>query len=205
MVYLNFTKIAPDPPNDPTVDEATQLNANWALLDTKLQPYVTGGTITSVEQGQEYIDNNFRFAVYDGGGNVPDDIDAAWSAWTAFPMASGRSVRTSFTPRWRNNSLLRMVECAGGMQYDAAANVFPMGSLVVMNGDVSGSPPLSMLPVGGKFVGQAATALTGGTSVTAGAYIVVDSGTSFVRLSAQYLGGGGGGNFIQLDQVWWWY
>jgi hypothetical protein len=57
-------------------------------------------------------------------------------------------------------------------------------------------------------VGQLATALTGGTSVAAGAYAIVEnpSGTSsFTRIRLQYLGGGGGGNFIMLDQLWWWY
>lgn len=208
MVYFNFLKVAPAAPNDPVVNEVTQINNNWDHLDLKLQPYMIGGTISGVETGQEFFDSNFRYAVWDGAATIiPDDIDAGWSAWTNFPIASGRFARAGFTPKWRNNSLYRMVECTGGFNFDAGAGAWPMGTAFLLNGDTSGSPPASMVPVGGRHVGQAATALTGGTSVVAAARIVAEipGGSSFVRLTGQYMGAGGGGNFIQLDQVWWWY
>lgn len=209
MAYFNFNKITPPAPNDPLVDEAAQLNANWDHLDLKLQPYMSGGAIVNLETGQEFFNVGFNFSVWDGAATVtPDDIADNWSAWTNLPMATGRVVRTGFQPKWRNNPLLRMVELTGGVIFDGAAAAWPMGTSFLLNADSSGSPPLSMLPVGGKHVQQAAAALTGGTSVAAGAHIVVQNpgGTSgFVRVAAQYLGGGGGGNFIMLDQVWWWY
>jgi hypothetical protein len=210
MAYLNFNKITPPAPDDPLVNEVTQLNDNWDQLDSKLQPYLVGGTISNVETGQEFFSGaNFRYAVWDGAATiVPDDIDAGWSAWTNLPMASGRFVRSGFQPKWRNNSTYRMVELSGGVQFDSGAGTWTLGSSFLLNADSSGSPPLSMLPVGGKVICQAATGLTTGTSVVASARIVVENpgGTSsFVRISGQYMGGPGGGNFIMLEQVWWWY
>lgn len=207
--YLNFSKILPPKPNDPVVDEAAQLNANWDLLDTKLAPYMgIGGTLTLTEAGQEYFDTNVRFAVWDGAAaRIPDDIDAAWSAWTAMPMSSPRVIRPSFTFRWRNNSILRMVELSGGVLFDGAASAWTMGSKFTLNADSSGAIPASMVPIGGTRISPCATALTAGTNVVCGAIATIDKpgGNTFCRVQAQYMGGSGGGNFIQLDQVWWWY
>lgn len=204
--YLNFNKITPAAPNDPNVNEVTQLNDNWDYLDTKLSPFINGGTLTLAQAGQEYLDGSFRFAVWDGAaGRVPDDIDAAWSAWTNIPMATTRTIRTGYQPKWRSNSLLRKVELTGGVQFNAAADPWTMGSSIVFNALSAGSPSNTLGPIGGKHIAQCAVALTGGTSVTAGGYITIDTSGSFVRMACQYLGGGGGGNFVMLEQVWWWY
>lgn len=208
MVYLNFQKITPAAPNDPQVNEVTQLNDNWDTLDAKLLPYMSGGSISGIETGQEIFASGFRFGVWNGSTTrIPDDIDAAWSAWTALPMSSPRVARGGFTPRWRNNSLLRMVELSGGVLFNAAADPWTMGSLFTVNSDTSGAIPSSMTPVGGTSRSPAATGLTAGTTVVAGALIIIDKpgGNTFNRIQAQYMGGPGGGNFIMLDQVWWWY
>jgi hypothetical protein len=209
MAYLNFTKITPAAPNDPNVNEVTQLNDNWDQLDAKLQPLIIGGTLINVEVGQEFPDNSFNFAVWDGAASVtPDDIAQAWTAWTNLPMATGRFIRSTFQPKWRDNPLTRQIQLTGGVQFDSGAGAWPMGTSFLLNADSSGSPPLSKLPIGGKHVQTAAAALTATPAVTAGAHIIVENpgGTSgFVRVKAQYMGGPGGGNFIMLDQVWWWY
>lgn len=204
--YLNFTKITPASPNDPFVDEVAQLNNNWDLAETKLTPYMLGGAITMTQAGQESFDGSFRYGVWDGAAlRIPDDIDAAWSAWTAIPMLAPRAIRPSFTPRWRSNSLLRMVELSGGIQFDNVASVWTMGSSFQFNALSAGSPANTLGPVGGKHVSPCATALTAGTSVTANGIVTIDVSGSFVRMAAQYLGGGGGGNFMELEQVWWFY
>lgn len=206
MAYINFTKIAPPTPNDPTVNEVTQINDNWDQLDLKLQPYMIGGSIVNLEEGQEYFNGSFNFTVWDGtAGVVPDDIAQGWSAWTNLPMLAPRVIRSGFQPKWRSNPLYRMVELSGGILFDAGANPWTMGSSFQFNQLAAGSPASSFVPVGGKHISQAATALTGGTSVASGAYITIDSSGGFVRMAAQYMGGGGGGNFVMLDQVWWWY
>lgn len=204
--YFNFTKITPVAPNDPLVDEVTQLNNNWDQLETKLTPYMNGGAIGMAQAGQETFDGSFRYAVWDGAAlRIPDDIDAAWSAWTAIPMLAPRVIRPSFTARWRSNSILRMVELSGGIQFDAAANPWTMGSSFQFNTLGAGSPANTLGPIGGKHVSPVATALTAGTSVTANGIVTIDTSGSFVRMAAQYLGGGGGGNFMELEQVWWFY
>jgi len=204
--FFNFTKIIPPTPNDPLVDEVAQLNANWDHLDLRLTPLMNGGTLTLAEAGQEYLDSNSRFAVWDGAAaRVPDDIDSAWSAWANIPMLAPRAIRPSFQPKWRSNSLIRKVELSGGIQFDSSANPWTQGSSFQFNALSAGSPANTLGPVGGKHINQCATGLTGGTSVTAGGYITIDTSGSFVRMAAQYLGGGGGGNFVELDQVWWWY
>lgn len=204
--YLGFTKILPPKPNDPVVNEATILNGNWDLLDTKLQPYMIGGTLTLSEIGQEYFDADFRYAVWDGSsGILPDDIDSAWSAWTNIPMLAPRVIRSAFQPKWRSNSLIRKVELTGGIQFDASANPWTMGTSFQFNSLAAGSPANTLGPIGGKHISPCAVALTGGTSVTAGGYVTIDTSGSFVRMACQYLGGGGGGNFVMLDQVRWWY
>ena len=208
MTYFNFTKITPPAPNDPLVDEVAQLNNNWDHIDTKLSPYLTGGTLTDVETGQEFLDTNLRFAVWDGAAiRIPDDIDGAWSAWTALPMFAPRVARASYTPRWRNNSAYRMVELAGGAQFNVAQDPWTLGGYFTLNADSAGAIPASMIPIGGTHVSQAAAALSAGTTVVAGAMIRIDKpgGNTFCRVSVQYMGGPGGGNFIQLDRVWWWY
>lgn len=207
MAYLNFTKITPPAPNDPTVNEVTQLNDNWDHLDLKCQPYLVGGSVTDIEVGQEFLDVNFRFAVWNGGQRIPDDIDGAWSAWTALPMLAPRVIRPSFTPRWRNNTAYRMVELSGGVYFNAAQDPWTLGSYITINGDVAGAIPASMIPIGGVHTGQAAAALSAGTTVVAGAMVTIDKpgGNTFCRIRGQYMGGPGGGNFIQLDRIWWWY
>lgn len=205
MPYFNFNKVAGTPPNDDLVNESIQLNDNWNQLDVKLQPYISGGTISNLEVGQEYFDGAFNYAVWDGtAGRIPDDIANSWSAWTNIPVAAGRAIRTGFQPKWRNNPTYRMVELVGGFQYDGAASAWPTSN-VVLNADSAGSPPLSMLPIGGKHVSPCAAALTSGTAVVAGGYVIIDAGTNAVRITARYMGGPGGGNFLMLDQVWWWY
>jgi hypothetical protein len=208
VAYFNFTKIAPPAPNDPNVNEVTQLNDNWDHLDSKLSPYMSGGALTGLETGQEVFASGFRFAVYDGSGvRSPDDIDAAWSAWTNLPMFAPRVIRAGFTPRWRNNSLLRMVELSGGVLFNAAADPWTMGALLTINADSAGAIPASMAPIGGSSRSPAATSLTAGTSVVSGAFCIIDKpgGNTFCRIQAQFMGGPGGGNFLMLDQVMWWY
>lgn len=208
MVYLNFNKITPAVPNDPLVNEQTQLNDNWTQLDTKLSPYPNQTTPTGMEAGQEYFDGTGRFAVWDGAAiRLPDDIDSAWSAWTTMPILAPRVARSGFILKWRNNSLLRKVELNGGVQADGVASAWTLGTLFAYNSDTAGAIPASMTPIGGTHVSQAAAGLSAGTTVVAAGYIYVDKpgGNTFVRVRGQYLGGPGGGNFVMCDQVSWWY
>lgn len=204
MPYFNFFKILADP----FVNEVTQLNDNWQHLDDKLSPYVIGGAISDIEVGQEFFNGDFDFAVWTGAiQRAPDDIDSGWSAWSAIPILAPRAVRPGFTPRWRNNSLYRMVELAGGVLFNAAADPWTLGGTFTITNDAIAGIPAAFQPISLPHKSTAAAALTAGTAVTAGAAITVDKpgGNTHTRVFVQYMGGPGGGNFIQLDQVWWWY
>lgn len=207
MVYLNFTKIVPAAPNDPNVDEVTQLNNNWDLLDSKLSPYMIGGTITNLEAGQEFFGGpNTRYAVWNGtASRYPDVIDSGWSAWNSFPMTL--AIRSGFVPKYRVNTTIRRVELVGGVQWDSAGNAWTLGALFNVTNDIAGGIPAAYTPVGGKAVCIGAGPSTTSPSVVAAGYFVIDkpAGNTYIRIQAQYLGGPGGGNFLQLDQVGWWY
>jgi hypothetical protein len=209
MAYLSFNKITPPAPNDPLVNEVTQLNDNWGQLDTKLQPYISGGTISNIEQGQEFFDSNFRYAVWDGAATrIPDDIDAAWSAWTAIPLVAAMSARSGFVPKWRSNSLLRQVELVGGIFYGSTPTAWPLGTAVTCTNDAVAGIPASMVPSGGEVRAQSGSVITSGASVVCAGYIIVDkpAPNTYVRIRAQFLGGSASGSdFIQFDQVSWWY
>lgn len=207
MAYIPFNRIQPPAPNDPLVNEQSQLNANWDLLDSKLKPYYYGGTISNVEVGQEFFSgSNFNFAVWDGTAPViPEAIPEGWTAWTNLPVATGRSARAGFTPQWRSNPLYRMVELSGGFLYDGASSAWPTQTLVTLNQAAANSPASSFAPVSGKDVQPCSVALTDGTSIVAGGLVTIDVSGGFVRIRGQYMGGPGGGNFFMLDSVWWWY
>ncbi|GHF92032.1 hypothetical protein [Streptomyces griseosporeus] len=202
MAFLNLNKIT----GDPNVDEVNQINLNWDEIDNKVGPYIVGGFLPNVETGQEYPSGG-RYNVWNGSaGRTPDDtIQTGWGAWVNLPVVSPRAIRPGFQPKWRNNSYLRKIECAGGYQFDSAANPWTLGSYFAMNFSTTGSPGISFAPVGGIHVQPIAAALSAGTTVVASAMAKVDVSTDFVRISVQYMGGPGGGNFIMLDQLSWWY
>lgn len=208
MTYFNFTKITPPSPLDPLVDEAAQLNANWDHLDSKLTPYINGTTPTGMQTGQEQFAGDLSNAVWDGAAlRASDDTDAAWSAWTNLPLLSPRTARSGQLPKWRNNSLLRKVQVRGGFTIDGAASAWVLGTIYTVNGDVSGAIPASMTPIGGVHYQPLPGAQAVSPAVVGGGYCTVDKpgGNTFTRIRVQYMGGGGGGNFCQLDQLWWWY
>ena len=209
MAYLNFNKITPAAPNDPVVNEVTQLNDNWTQLDTKLQPYISGGTISNVESGQEFFNGSFRYAVWDGAATrIPDNISAGWSTWTNLPLTGSFAIRSGFQPKWRVNTLYRMVELSGGIQFNLAGDPWTTGTTYTVTSDVAGGAiPATYTPVGGKIVGTTATGAATSPSVVSGAYFSIDKpvGNTNCRLQLTQMGGVNGGNFIQVDQVWWWY
>jgi len=209
MAYFNFTKIVPPAPNDPTVNEVTQLNNNWDHIETKLTPYVNGGSLSGLETGQEYLGApGPRAAVWNGTARrEPDDIDAAWTAWTAVPIISPRVTRPGNILKWRQNPLMRKVELRGGVLFDASSNAWTLGATFLITNDVAGGIPGTSFPVGVAMIGPTPTAIAAAPAIVAGAYVTVDKpgANTFCRIRVQYMGGPGGGNFIALDQIWWWY
>lgn len=209
MTYFNFTKITPAAPNDPLVNEQTQLNDNWVHADEQLTPYVTEptpATMPGALAGQEWIYQD-RLAVWDGATLItPQDIKGAWGAWNQLFLDAPVNYRDGFIPFWRVNTLLRMVELGGGVIYGATA-AWP-ASFTDISGTTTdpGVIPDTYQPVGGRVYQVAACSQPTDDLGTA-ALISIDKHASLatVHLRARFQGGSGGGNYIQLDSVRWFY
>lgn len=208
MTYFNFTKITPAAPNDPVVNEVTQINNNWDNIEAQLLAVSAGtGALTGAEQGQEWISPAGRFRTWDGAANKdPIDIDAQWSAWTALTLAATVAARPSFTPRWRNNSLLRRVELDGCILKDSIASAWPApGVLVVVSATGAGQIPAALAPLSQPMITISAAALPTSPGQSAQGWHSIDTSGAFIRIMTTYMGGPGGGNFIALDGIEWWY
>lgn len=205
MTYLNFTKITPAAPNDPFVNVVTHLNNNWDEIDTKLFAHTLMNiTLVNPDQGQDFVTGLQKFRIWTGAAyREPDDIDSAWSAWTALPLSGNVAPRVGFTPRWRSNSLLRLVELAGGIQKDGAGSAWP-AALVVATTGTSGIAN-TFLPIGGVVYQQSAAALPTSSTNSAAGWHTIDVSGAWVRIQTRYSGGPGGGNFVMLDGIKWWY
>lgn len=209
MPFWSFNKIAPPAPDDPQVDVDTQLNDNWDLADEKLslisqEPVLN--VLLDAEVGQEWIYNG-RLGVWDGAALVfPEDIEAAWTPWEILVLTAPTGPRTSFTPKWRRNTLVKQVELSGGVIYNSAA-AWPT-SFTVFSADTEvAGIPIAYQPNGGITYVAAATSIPSGVNRGAGANIAIDvpGVNPSCRLRARFMGGSGGGNFIALDGVRWYY
>lgn len=204
MTYFNFTKITPAAPNDPFVNEVTQINNNWDEIDNKLTQQ-SNGTPPVPDTGQEWISGG-RFLAWNGTAvRNPDDIDSGWSSWFALTLSANVVVRPGFTPRWRNNSIIRRVELDGGIQKDAGASVWPAGTLQTITAPGTFNIVSGFAPIGGLTYQSSAAALPSGGNQASSGWHTIDVNTGIVRIQTSYVGGSGGGNFIMLDGIEWWY
>lgn len=201
MPYFNLSKITPAAPNDPNVNEVTQINNNWDEIENKFGQQ-SAGTPPGAETGQEWLSGG-RFKVWTGTAvRDPDNIDGAWSAWTALPLSANVVTRPNYTPRYRSNSMLRRVELAGDLLKDAAGSAWPVGVAHLVTTGTSGIPS-TLQPIGGLTYQMTACSIPTGSGGSG--WHQIDVATGFVRIQTRMLGGGGGGNFIPLDGIEWWY
>lgn len=205
MTYFNFTKVAPPSPSDPLVNVTTHLNNNWDEIETKFSSLITmSGNIINAEAGQEAVGSVAQsFYVSNGAPFVmrsADDIQTSWSAWTAIPLNAAVVARASFTPRYRTNSVLRLAELSGGVQKDAPASAWPAALVVITN-----LLPLSIVPIGNLSFQQSAAAIPTTPANGSAGYHLIDTNGPNTRIQVRYAGGPGGGNFIMLDGIKWWY
>ena len=207
MVFFSFTDVTP-PPNDEQVNEVTQLNNNWDQLDAKTASLQGHGTFSGPETGQEVIVLNgtdLSLGVWNGSAWVfPSQPNTAWTAWTALPLAASSPVtRSGFTPRYRVNTGLRIGELTGGLTIDGAGSAWTHGTLVTASGTSTGSLGSSYSPGTRFYTGECATAVP--TTNVAGGQWMIDNGNDGWRLRVRYIGTSGGGNFLQLNGIRWYY
>lgn len=209
MPFWNFSKIVPPAPNDPLVNEQTQLNNNWDYADGQLTLLTTNpmsAVLPGAETGQEWIYNG-RLGVWSGTQLVfPEDIELSWTAWSPFTLLSPAAPRATFTPQWRSNPLIRQVELAGGVLFNAAAAAWPLSLVAISDEAAPGGIPVAFAPMGGITYMSAATSIPSTANRGASAHIAVDNNAGVnCRIRVRFMGASGGGNFVALDKVRWYY
>lgn len=209
MTYMNFTKIAPPAPNDPFVNEVTQLNNNWDEVDRVLSVQQALSPIVNPETALEVVDfPSQTFRLYDGTAfNSAESITTAWTAWTLLPLLAPIQLRTGLTPRWRQNTVLKCVEVSGAVQNGSTPASFGTTTFDI-TADTGGIPD-ALKPVSNSAIifTQSGTPPIS-PSLVSGAYFTVKpnptAGNS-VKIQGRYLGLSDGTSSLILDGITWWY
>lgn len=206
MALFNFNLITP-PPNDELVNEITQLNDNWDELELKLNYFQgTGPVPSSFEIGSEVYANN-RHMVWTGTAwSSPVSIGQSWTVWNGIDAQAPFTVRPGLPFKYRSQPNVRKVQLTGGMVNTGSANPWPKGVWNVIN---STQIPAAFAPVGGVHIQHSATsALPGapvGSDVAAARIRVTGNGSAPVLVEVHWMGADGGGNFVQVDGVEWYF
>ncbi len=212
--YFEFTKVT-DPPDDELVDSETQLNANWEDVDLKITPFnqkpadFTGITFPKGTEAfdPEHVGSEHRIAVWNGTTWARSlNHTTAWSAWDTIGIRAPVVVRTGFPPVLRVNTVARRIVLMGGVLFDAAANPWPTNTNVEITSDTAIQPEFA--PVnGGVSRMQGATGQIVTANGFASAIISAELKTApdRVAIMVRYQGDAGGGNFVMLDGIEWWY
>jgi hypothetical protein len=211
MPYFNFNFVT-DPPNDETVNPVTQLNNNWQEVANKIQPFNTkpSSFSTNPPVGTEAFypgpGDEHRIAVWDGAAwRRSLSHVSAWGSWQNLAIRSPRVERTGWTPTAKVDVVARRVVLSGGVLFNAAADPWPTASDTEITTDTAISTSLS--PINNLTFGQVAT----GQVTTAGGFssavVKVErvSSPDRVAVYVRWQGDAGGGNFVMLDGLTWWY
>jgi hypothetical protein len=209
VTYMNFTKIAPPSPNDPLVNEVTQLNNNWDEVDRVLSVQQGNSALVNPETALEMVDFVAgKFKLYDGTGfNSVDAITPAWTAWAALPLLAPIAARAGMTPRWRSNPILRRVQICGAVQNGTTPASFGTTTFDITAN--TGGIPDTLKPVSAAGVIYACAGTTPvAPSTVSSSYITVKpnptAGNS-VKVQGRYLGVSDGTSSLVIDGISWWY
>jgi len=216
LAYFDFNYVT-DPPNDETVDVETQLNNNWEEVDKKTTPFNQmpadfSGIGIPIPIGTEAFDpehpgSEHRIAAWNGTTWIRSLNHAApWSGWQTMEIRSPVVIRTGFPVRARVDAIARRVVLSGGLYFNASQDPWPTGTTVEVTTDTAMG--ISLAPVnGGICCRQAAAGAITTTNGFASAVAIIETKTSPDRtaLSIRYQGDAGGGNFVMLDGVSWWF
>lgn len=210
-MYFDLNLVT-DPPNDETVNYETQLNNNWEEIADKINRFnQSPGNFSgiTIPKGTEALttDDPTRVGVWNGTQWCRSlNHNAAWTNWQALGLRSPRVARTNYAPMARVDTVARHIVLQGGVLYNAAADPWPTNTTVEITDDVSIQTALA--PVnGGQSIQQGATGQITTANGFASAIISISTLTSpnRVAVSVRYQGDVGGGNFVMLDGIEWWY
>lgn len=213
MAYFDFNYVT-DPPNDETVDEVTQLNDNWQEVANKINPFnqspadFTGITVPKGTEAfdPEHAGSENRIAAWNGTTWIRSlNHGSAWNAWQLVPIRAPRVLRTGFPVAIRVNQVTRHVVLMGGVLFDAGSGAWTTNTTYEITTDAAIQQ--SLAPVGGLSYQQGATGMITTANGFASAVVEIKSATGPDRtaISVRYQGDAGGGNFIMLDGIEWWY
>lgn len=210
MAYFVFNKVT-DPPNDETVDAITQLNDNWQDVNDKLIGFnQSPNDITGPPIGIEAfapVPDQARIAAWDGAvWRLSINHSSIWGSWQAVTLRAPVVERTGFPVMARVDPIGRRVVFSGGVYFNAAQDAWPTGSDVEITDDTAIGVSLSPSTAGLSYY-QAATSqvTTAGGFASANVRIQEVTGPDRVGLFVRFQGDAGGGNFVMLDGLTWWY
>jgi hypothetical protein len=214
LAYFDFDYVT-DPPNDEQVNHVTQINNNWQEVANKINCFnqkPANFTGITVPIGTEALDPSGggdpnRIAVWDGTGwRKGLNHGTAWGSWSSIALRSPTVERTGFTPKMKVNTFSRKVVLAGGVYFNVAQDPWPTNTTVEITTDTAISTSFTPA-VSGISVHQGATGQITTASGFASAVVGIESLTSPTRLAirVRYQGDAGGGNFVMLDGISWWY
>lgn len=176
-------------------------------LETKLAPFQNNpSTVVSPPLGTEAFANG-EPAVWDGSVWNNNLSHNTWTAWQNLAIRSPRVARSGFPPVCAINAWQRRIVCMGGYLFDAAAAAWPTGSDVEVTSDIAIGTQFAPVP-GGLTYYQGATSQVTGVNQLATASIRVESiagPPARVGIFIRFQGDAGGGNFVMLDGLEWWY
>lgn len=211
MAYFNFNYITPAP-NDEFVNPVTQLNANIQEVENKTKGFSTKPeTVVNPPIGTEGLypldppSDNYRVAVWNGTDWCRSiSHNAGWTAWQAVNCRAPVVPRPGYPPAARVNVNLNLVELSGGVLYGASAPAWPTGYTELFTDTDFGA---MFIPANGGFsMHQVATGQITTVAGFASAVVWAEGvGGTRCAVKAAYQGDAGGGNFIMLNGVRWWF
>lgn len=213
MAYFNFNYVT-DPPNDELVNYQTQLNNNWTEVNNKIKGFnVLPTTLVNPPVGTEAYfpeapsTDNWRIAVYDGTAwRRAINHTSGFTAWLPITLRSPVVARPGFPPMAKLDLVNRRVILSGGVLYGAAAPAWPYTTTEITDDLAFDS---SVNPVnGGLSIQQGTTGPITTANGFSSAVVYAEALTTpapRVSIKVRYQGDAGGGNFVMLDGISWWF
>jgi hypothetical protein len=208
LSYFDFNYVT-DPPDDELVNPITQLNDNWQEVNDKIKPYNSRpNTLINPPKGAEAIDDQGRIGVWDGTQwNFSLNHAGTITSWQTFALRTGVQERAGFTPLAKVDTLKGQVILTGAVQLGSTATAWSTTAATEITTDTA--IQASLAPVNGGFsYHQCATGQNTTANAFASAVVWAElkaTPTPHVALMVRYQGDAGGGNFVQLDNVRWWF
>lgn len=214
MTYFNFNFVT-DPPNDELVNVEAQINDNWEDVETKLLPFNQKpsdfGAIVKPKGTEAFRPTpgfEHRISAWDGAEwRSSLAHSTSWGLWQTVLIRAPTVIRPNFPVVARVNAMLRKVEISGGVLFDGAASAWPTGTTVEITADTAIQTSFAPANAAKQAFQQVATGAITVANGFASAVAIVEqkAGPDRTAISVRYQGDAGGGNFIMLDGLGWYF